>query len=164
MLDLIQMTHERRDPPISRLPVELLVKTFSYCVDEKCRPMTLSQVCRLWREIVCETKGLWTIVDLSLLEEAKHHIRLARDANLRVVWFDRHHGVTKQNNYGWIWSHSSRFSHLHLVIPARIVTQVFASMGAYLPELLDLTVITHDHYFPSMIYSEMPKLRILHLS
>lgn len=150
--------------PVFRLPNELLVKIFRSFVDEKYKPVALTHVCRLWREVAHETKSLWSIVDLACSEEAKHHLHLARDANLHVVWFDRHQGISKLDNYGWIWSCASRFSILYLVIPARIVTHVFACMGTSMPELLELTVIAHDLYFPSVLSPRMPQLRRLYLS
>lgn len=157
---------EQSDAPILRLPNELLVQIFEASVDATHNPLAIAQVCHLWRDLALQTSSLWRIIDLTSLGRAKYHLELARDSHLHIVWFDRHgSGVTlKLEKYGWIWSRASRFSQLHLAIPSKIITHIFASMGVDLPELLELTIVGFDVHFPSILAPRMPRLRKLTLT
>lgn len=154
------------EPPVFGLPNEVLMKIFLHFVDDKYMPLTLTHVCRLWRELAHHIHGLWRTIDLHSLQQAKQFVALAPNAHLRVSWDDVYtRARTCREKYNWLWVHANRFSHVSLtVIPSNMITYIFARMGSDLLELLDLTIESHDRNSIAALSPRMSKLRNLHLS
>lgn len=51
--------------PINRLPTELLIEVFAACTaNESIIPITLSSICRLWREVVTSSPRIWQLISI----------------------------------------------------------------------------------------------------
>ncbi|GJE98971.1 F-box protein [Phanerochaete sordida] len=156
---------------IIKLPPELLEQIFEEFVhDGRHSPIVLAHVCRLWREITDDRGSLWRHIDLQMPGQAKHHLIHSHWHTVDVVWLNRSYGPgARQGDYReWLWSSSYRFASLSLVHKSEILSIIFRSIGTYLPELVDLTVIGQDmslalRSFVS-ITAQMPRLKRLNLS
>lgn len=86
-------------PPVHRLPIELLIEIFLYCLPSGKRepnsikpPLLLSQVCSSWRAVALQTPQLWNKISITTYRaygdcrpEAKH----CSSVSLAQSWFRR---------------------------------------------------------------------------
>uniref|UniRef100_A0A0W0G4H0 Uncharacterized protein n=1 Tax=Moniliophthora roreri TaxID=221103 RepID=A0A0W0G4H0_MONRR len=83
-------------PPV-RMPTELLIIVFQYCVhadvsghvlSERATPWTLAQTCKRWRETVLETPSLWTVVRFNsqVMDIRRCHVQAL---NMLRTWLER---------------------------------------------------------------------------
>lgn len=157
--------------PICKLPSELVAFIFFVLVsDTEESPVFLTEVCRLWRDIVRSSGQLWSIIDLGAPERAKRHLEFARGSNLAVVWLNRGTGpvsLTLTHHREWMWEHSRRIRTLDLAHSSRVLGLIFERMDAQLPELVSLTLLgqdTADNLRVSLsIKNDMPRLTTLSL-
>lgn len=153
---------------ISEIPLELLEIIFLACVRyASCSPVVLAHVCRLWRNVAHGSARLWTDIDMSSPERAKHYVALSQGAALRVVWFNRSYAVITTSTRDWIWGHAERFAKLELVNPSKVLEHVLSLIGTELPLLSSLMMIAEDSS-PALRVSiklavNMPALRSLTL-
>ncbi|KAJ3536834.1 hypothetical protein NM688_g6783 [Phlebia brevispora] len=153
---------------ISKLSDDLLEAIFITCVHgAEVSPVTLTHVCRLWRDVGHRSARLWTDIDLASPEKAKHFFELSQSAPLRVVWFNRSYGVVTTSTRDWIWPHANRFLELELISPSKVVDHIVTRMGDNLKVLLSWTIIAEDASqilrVPIHLRLIMPCLRYLQL-
>ena len=128
------------DVGVELLPNELLIRIFHEYVDKEHSPVVISHVCRHWRQLAHSNSSLWKIIDLDSLEQAKHHLALARQQSLIVSWLDSP-PEQNPNDLQWIFSQAFRFSQLSLVFCSSATLTIFKQIKHELSQLraLDMT-------------------------
>ena len=161
---------------VFKLPNEVLVQVFRNFVDDMYHhsPVVLTYVCRLWRQLVHATGSLWTFIDLEFIQRSKHHLAFAKQQRLVVQWQcisffpKRFSTLPDLDNYEWILSQASHFTHLDLWHDGRDIDKIFDRLRRH--ELSNLESMTiRANLLPCVPRSTfavgcMPKLRHISLS
>ena len=130
---------------IFNLPPEILEAIFVFYVRAWGCPRTLSAVCAEWRAVAHHCGVLWTWIQLSTPNRAKHNFALSGMAPLTVDWSDLDieddsDGLAILESRDWIWDHADRFAHLKLWGPAIIAEHVLCQLDEVLPILKAMSV------------------------
>lgn len=155
---------------ISILPDDLLESIFLTCVhgDTSISPLVLSHVSLRWRTVALTSARVWTRVDMSSSQRARHYVSLTQQAPLRVSWTGSHHTpYAVETKRDWIWQYSRRFEALDLHDTRSKVEQVLRHQGRSLQNLTSLSIVVMGSLQTSVLQRarglKFPKLTSLFL-
>ncbi|KAK7051580.1 hypothetical protein VNI00_004559 [Paramarasmius palmivorus] len=145
----------KTNPPIFRLPLEIIAQIFGYCVPsqhsehKKLQWLSFTHVCRAWRSIALNDGSLWTCIRLN------YH-------NLAKAMFERSKSSVLDVEISWLF-HSTRPNERHLLGEVQRQLHRIRHLRLYLA-----AGAREDNkpniYFLSQLSQPAPLLRLLHIT
>jgi hypothetical protein len=107
-----QETEIAYTPSICRLPDELLMGIFWFCVSDRfitprkaCAPLLLTQICNAWREIVLSMPSMWSSIHLDL-RYGTSKLGASRSVELASIWLGRSGNSPLSLSLHVTWNHN----------------------------------------------------------
>ena len=106
--------------PISRIPPEVLSLIPDYCEEEYVdrASITLTHVCRRWREAFISRSTLWTHLDCMDVDKTRTYIQRSKSSPLRIFIFDTWGKRCPNHAFSLVIPHISRIRSLMILAGA----------------------------------------------
>jgi len=157
---------------INRVPRDVLSIIPEYWADEDTADedlITLTHVCRGWREIFISHPSLWTRLDCTNIEKTRTYIERSRSSPLKVyVWQEEEYTPFLNDAFLLTLPHLSRFGSLSLLGPSKNLTELAKKYLHHpVPLLKKLKINFSDNpqsIVPAIFEENISSLRELRLS
>lgn len=144
--------------PVSRLPPELLAKTFKYLVIHS-SPTILLQICHRWADIASSISSLWFRVDFStppapLLQSCVNQPIEVILPSSPAAPTSNQLGAVKE-----VLLHSDRIRKLVLDLPADHLRAIEPELSGAFPILVDVSISVKRNRYKILQFDELPEWR-----
>jgi len=176
-------SHKAIFSPWRKLPTELLVEIFLFCVDEyddsvhDKPPWVLGQICRPWRRVALSTCGLWKkLPSVNLGKSKKSEIKqqlawiselIQRSGNAPISFSLPETRVPPLNDSALhlLFRHAERWEHVHLTVDEHICEQLSLIKTPFISlRSLRLSIFTPNQRLVVDVFQSAPKLQRVSLS
>jgi len=155
--------------PINRIPSDIFSLIPGHleddCKDENL--VTMTHVCRAWRELLITRPPLWTRLDCANADKTWVYIERSKFSPLELSLYGYGDRVCLEAAFLWVVLHISRLRSLSIYGESILLENLTPHLSCLIPLLSKLTISNCD-YFPvlstMLFHSNLSSLRSLNLA